>query len=160
MRPLRAVPPCSRRREGRRLRRLCSRPLPEEEAINEAPESDDPTQRADRAAKSARYNSYINKQDLTSLPTGARKELIHCGQYDPTILPTGPHDVIVLGTLTNIQPYLSANRTAIYTEYQLDIEEVFKPAKENLSLVQGRLIIDRHGGVLRMSDGRIIAYQR
>jgi len=135
-----------------------SRPRPEEEAIKEAPESDDPTQRAGRAAKNARYNSYINKQDLTSLPTGARKDLIHCGQYDPTILPTGRHDVIALGTLTSVQPYLSANRTAIYTEYQLDIEEVFKPAQENLSLVQGRLIIDRPGGVLRMSDGRIIAY--
>jgi len=134
-----------------------SRPRPEEEAINEAPESDDPTQRADRAAKNARYNSQLNEQDLTSLPPGMRKDSIFCGQYDPTILPTGRHDVIVLGTLTSIQPYLSANRTAIYTEYQLDIEEVFKPAQENLSLVQGRLIIDRPGGVLRMSNGRIIA---
>src|SRR5215510_7865217 len=133
-------------------------PRPEEDAINEAPESDDPTQRADRAAKNARYNSQINEQDLTSLPPGMRRDIISCGQYDPTILPTGRHDVIVLGTLTSIQPYLSANRTAIYTEYQLDIEEAFKPAQENLSLVQKRLIIDRPGGILRMSDGRIIAY--
>ena len=134
-----------------------SRPRPEEEAINEAPESDDPTQRTDRAAKNARYNSYINKPDLMSLQPGSRRDTIHCGQGDPTILPTGRHDIIVLGTLTNIQPYLSANRTRIYTEYQLDIEEVFKPAQENLSLVQGRLIIDRPGGVLRMSNGGIIA---
>src|SRR5262245_46971811 len=134
-----------------------SRTHPEEEAINEAPESDDPTQRTDRAAKNARYDIQANAQDLTSLPPGVGRSTIFCGQYDPTILPTGNHDVIALGTLTSAQPYLSANRTAIYTEYQLDIEEVFKPEHRDLSLVQGRLIIDRPGGVLRMRSGRIIA---
>ena len=127
------------------------------EAIDEAPESDDPTQRANRALKNARYNiSLGTDMDLTSMPPGQSTHLIGCGPYDPTILPTASHDVIVLGTLINAQPYLSANRSAIYTEYQLDVEEVFKPSQEHLSLEQGRLLIDRSGGVLRMSSGRVI----
>ena len=128
----------------------------EGEAIDEAPESDDPTQRANRAAKNARYDSQVNNRDLSSLPPGQSMHLIGCGPYDPTILPTGSHDVIVLGTLINIQPYLSANRTAIYSEYQLDIEQVFKAPRKDLSIQEGRLLIDRPGGVLRRSDGKII----
>jgi len=125
-------------------------------AIDEAPESDEPTQRANRAAKNARYDSQVNNRDLSSLPPGQSMHVIGCGRYDPTILPTGSHDLIVLGTLINIQPYLSANRTAIYSEYQLDIEQVFKSPPEDLSIEQGRLLIDRPGGVLRMRDGKII----
>ena len=126
-------------------------------ATDEAPESDDPTQRANRALKNARYNNSLGTDlDLTSMPPGQSTHLIGCGPYDPTILPTASHDVIVLGTLINAQPYLSANRTAIYTEYQLDVEEVFKPSQEHLSLEQGRLLIDREGGVLRMNSGRVV----
>jgi hypothetical protein len=126
------------------------------DAIDEVPESDDPTERANRAAKNDRYNSQVNDRDLTTLPPGHSLHSIGCGPYDPTILPTGSHDVIVLGTLINTQSYLSANRTAIYTEYQLDIEEMFKPSQEDLSIVEGRLLIDRPGGVLRMRDGKIV----
>jgi hypothetical protein len=129
----------------------------EAEAIDEASESDDPILRANRAAKKARYDSQVNDRDLTSLPPGQSMHLFLCGQYDPTILPTASHDVIVLGTLLNTQPYLSANRTAIYTEYQLYVEEIFKPSQEDLSLEQGRLVIDRPGGVLRMRSGRVIS---
>ena len=128
----------------------------EGEAIDEAPDSDDSAQRANRAAKNARYNSQVNDRDLTSLPLGQSMHVIGCGPYDPTILPTGSHDVIVLGTLINTQPYLSANRTAIYTEYQIEIEKVFKTPQGDLSLEQGRFVIDRPGGTLRMSGGRII----
>jgi hypothetical protein len=63
----------------------------------------------------------------------------------------------VLGTLIKSQPYLSANRTAIYTEYHLDVEEMLKTSQEDLSIVEGRLVIDRPGGVLRMRDGKLIA---
>lgn len=129
----------------------------EAEAIDVAPESENPTERANRAAKSARYDSQTNDRDLLSMVPDARVDTIGCGHYDPTILPTGSHDVIVLGTLINRQSYLSAKRTAIYTEYQLDIEQVLKTPAEGLSIEQGRLLMDRDGGVLRMSDGRIIA---
>jgi len=129
----------------------------EDEVIDVSAESDDPTERANRAAKNARYESQMNDRDLLSLVPDARVHTSGCGEYDPTILPTGSHDVIVLGTLNNRQSYLSAKRTAIYTEYQLDIERVFKTPPEGLSMEQGRLLIDRDGGVLRMSDGKIIA---
>src|SRR5678815_687954 len=69
------------------------------EAIDEAPESEDPTQRANRAEKNARYDSHGNGRDLTSLQPGESMHTIGCGPYDPTILPTGSHDVIVLSLI-------------------------------------------------------------
>lgn len=126
--------------------------------IDEAPEPDDLAERINRAAKNARYNNQGNGQDLTSLEPGTGVSTIACGGDDPAILPVRGHEVIVLGTLRNAQPYLSADRTAIFTEYRFEIEEVFKPSRENLQLVNGHLLIDRPGGVLRLRSGRIITY--
>lgn len=127
------------------------------ESVDEAPEPEAPILRANRKAKNARYNGQPSMTDLTKLPEGSGVSIIGCGMYDPTIFPTGSHDVVVLGTITSAQPYLSEDGTAIYTEYSLEVEEVLKPSLNRLSLAQGRLIVDRPGGVLRRRNGQVIA---
>jgi hypothetical protein len=129
------------------------------EAVDEAAEIEDPVLRVNREAKNGRYNDPASTRDLTTLPEGSVTFTIACGMYDTTIFLTGSHDVIVLGSTISAQPYLSADRGTIYTEYSLEVEEVLKPSSAKLPLVQGQLIVDRTGGVLRRRNGQVIAAQ-
>jgi hypothetical protein len=129
--------------------------------VDEAPVPADPAERANREAKNARYNSQTSNKDLTAQRYHYME--ISCGFTvsgfgESPLPPNSTQDVIVLGSLVEEQPYLSANRTALYTEYTFEIEENFKPSPYDLSFVEGRLIVDRPGGTLRLQNGKVVSY--
>jgi hypothetical protein len=62
----------------------------------------------------------------------------------------------LVGSVTKVQPYLSVDRTHIYTETTLQVEELFKsPEGFKLSSDQ-TLILDQIGGAMRIRSGRVI----
>jgi hypothetical protein len=61
----------------------------------------------------------------------------------------------LVGRVTKVQPYLSADRTHIYTETTIQIEEVFK-SPEGFSPPDLTLITDQIGGAMKMPSGRVI----
>lgn len=105
-----------------------------------------------RAAKSARYNG--GGCDLT-VP-GRDCFVEHFAPGALALIPLKESEFALLGTAVKVQPYLSADRTHVYTETTIQIEEVFK-SPENFSLAPDRtLITDQFGGEIRMAFDRIV----
>ena len=132
--------------------------LIESRAIDEAPEPLDPVERSAREAKNLRYDE-PDGRDLTTLEPGTCMETIACsGGGLRRALPEGPYGTVVLGTVRAVQPYLSSSRTAIYTEYELEVEEVFRSTGGHVQIFDRTVAVDRMGGVLRRRSGQIISW--
>jgi hypothetical protein len=110
------------------------------------------TENTAREAKSARYNG--GRCDLTV--SGRDCFFEHFAPGALPLIPLKESTFALLGTVAKVQPYLSADRTHIYTETTIQIEEVFK-SPESFSLTPDRaLITDQIGGAIRMASGRVI----
>jgi hypothetical protein len=120
--------------------------------IGEEPVSSQPEERKAREAKSARYNG--GGCDLT-LP----EQECFFESFAPASVPWIPLNestFALLGTATKVQPYLSADRTHIYTETRIQIEEVFKSPKGFKLPSDQTLIVDRFGGSMTTFAGLVI----
>jgi hypothetical protein len=105
-----------------------------------------------RAAKSARFNG--GRCDLT-IP-GRDCFFEHFAPGAIPLIPLEQSDIAVLGRVAKVETYLSADRTHIYTETTIRLEEVFKsPAGFNFA-PDRTIIADQIGGAMRMASGRII----
>ncbi|HTS12760.1 MAG TPA: hypothetical protein VMH00_11635 [Candidatus Limnocylindrales bacterium] len=112
----------------------------------------EPSGKAAREAKSARYDG--GRCDLTVPGRDCFFE-----HFEPGALPLVPlqeSSFALLGTVTKVKPFLSADQTHIYTETTIQVEEVLK-SPEAFSLPSDRdLIVDQIGGSMRMASGRVI----
>lgn len=105
-----------------------------------------------REAKSTRYNG--GGCDLT-VP-GRDCFFEHFAPGPLPLIPLKQSAFALLGRVTKVQPYLSADRTHIYTETTIQIEEVFK-SPEGFSFPSDQtLITDQIGGAMLMASGRVI----
>jgi hypothetical protein len=134
-----------------------AKPSPaDQDAIDEAQQPLDVEQQVSRAAKNRRYNR--GGRDLTTLAeAGLSVSEIGCGTVQP-LLPTAYTPVILIGTVTGAQPYLSEDRSFVYSEYMVQVEAFLKHEGAALPMAGDRLIVDRTGGVLRLRNGQIIRY--
>ena len=65
-------------------------------------------------------------------------------------------DVIVIGTVREVKAYLSEDRTNVYSEVSLSIEEILK-ADPQYGLKTGAVVTsDRSGGAVRFPSGKIV----
>jgi hypothetical protein len=104
---------------------------------------------ATRLAKAKRYDE--GKVDLTTLRPGE----VLIDQYWPRIevMPVSGSASVIVGVVLGLQAYLSNDRSRIYTEITVRIEEVLKSDKGNMI---GTVILDKLGGALHMKEGRIV----
>jgi len=71
-------------------------------------------------------------------------------------LPVPTSDTIVLGAVIKVQPYLSEDGTALYTEFTVSVEEVLKQGN-GLSLKRDSAVtLYRMGGSLRLASGKVL----
>lgn len=71
-------------------------------------------------------------------------------------LPVAQSDSIVLGRITDSKAYLSNDRTNIYSEFSVIIEEVLK-ANPSISVTPGAIITsERRGGAVRFRSGKVL----
>lgn len=63
--------------------------------------------------------------------------------------------VIVVGTVSSRQPYLSLDHSRIFTEFVVDVESLLKTDRE-LDPSTRSVTLDRHGGALRLASGRVV----
>lgn len=124
-----------------------------------AQEATEGEERTKRKAKNKRYErGGPDAKRLVELPpnTGAGR-VEHTSDISP--LPVALSNALVLGTVTKVQPYLTESGTSIYSEFTITIEEVFKN-DEIESLFAGKtIVVDREGGALRLSNGRVVRYE-
>ncbi|GEM_PF-2679123 len=123
--------------------------------VDLAPESADSQERVLRQEKSRRYNR-PGAQKLTELLPGV-EPLPLIGHHRPTEpVPVGDSDMVIVGEVEQLQPYLSSDKSSLYTEFRVRIGEVLKNDLEIPLLAGNVVLLEREGGVLRLPDGRII----
>jgi hypothetical protein len=120
--------------------------IPDEEVVPQ-----DPGERSARLAMNKRFNG--GPRDLTR----SQDHLVE--HYAPRILPVIPtkeSGIIFVGSLLKVQPYLSADRTRIYTELTFRVEDTLKYRPGVPRSTDGMIVIDSIGGVLRLRSGQVI----
>lgn len=123
----------------------------ESDVADERSFSQGPQEREARLAKNKRYNG--GGCDLT------RGQDCFFEIVEPGGLPQIPLEestIAFVGQVLGTQPYLSEDRTHIYTETTFRVEELFKrPA--NFALPSDKaLVVDRIGGAIRKRSGQLV----
>jgi hypothetical protein len=121
-----------------------------------APEEDNPQKRAARESKNRQYN-YVHGEDLNEQREGEVYGRVTEGPGFAAI-PVSDSELIIIGRIAKAQPYLSENRTTIYSEFSVSIEDVFKNETGKLIGPGSFVTADREGGAILMPDGRALRY--
>jgi hypothetical protein len=74
------------------------------------------------------------------------------------LLPIEESSDIVLGKVIKIQPYFSQDKSQIYTEITVSIEEVLKRSP-NLPSESRMLTLTELGGAIKLGSGKVIRYE-
>ena len=115
----------------------------------EAPEPTDPEERARRRKKSARYDkhNFVNPHDGSG--RGTETELVSEWDLGLPAIPSSRSDVIAVGNVTDARAYLSNDKTGIYSEFKVTVEEVLKNSAAAPLLVNDFICVERIGGAVR-----------
>ncbi|HKS27605.1 MAG TPA: hypothetical protein VJS44_07285 [Pyrinomonadaceae bacterium] len=115
-----------------------------------APEPSDNGERARRRARSKKYDKSAweiypaSRNDLT-VRTHSDVELLPA-------LPTVQSSVVIIGTVDKANAYLSDDKTGVYSEFNIRIEEILKTDKASLSSGNSLMAI-REGGQVKFPSG-------
>ena len=83
----------------------------------------------------------------------------HTEQEPPPTLPTEESDLIVTGRVVGVSTHLSNDKSGVYSEYRIKVEEIMKN-RLSVDLAAGRLVtIDRAGGAVRYPHGQTVIYK-
>jgi hypothetical protein len=117
---------------------------------------DDPEARALREAKGKRHQTgfkgFIKDRDTGGFPI--------LGFRYTAPLPALPvsSDVVALGEVVDAHAYLSNDKTGVYSEFTIRVDEVFRD-RGLRPVVPGSLIVaERTGGRVRFPSGRVLLY--
>jgi hypothetical protein len=119
-----------------------------------AAESQMQTQSEVRKARAKRYNAggtaLANERETTTEITGEEETLVPL-----PALPVEQSNVVVAGTITDAKGYLSEDKSGAYSEYSVNVTEVFKGAAK---LTGSQIIAERLGAKVVLPKGRTILY--
>jgi hypothetical protein len=116
-----------------------------------------------RQLRESRYKSAYSeiKDPADSNPTGPAKETIYvikdyADKIDP--LPASRSAAVVIGTVLSGKAYVSKDRTYVYSDFQVRLDEVLKQDPQMNLVVGGRIVASRGGGTIHFPSGRINDY--
>lgn len=75
---------------------------------------------------------------------------------EKSALPVYQSDVIVIGTITDRQAHLSNDKTRVYSEFTVKIEQILKGETNPLIVNQNSISVERFGGAVRLPSGKIL----
>lgn len=112
-------------------------------------ESTDQVKRSRRRKKGTKYDKASNPlSDAYALKT-------HINEGVPlSALPVEVSSVILIGTVTEVEAVLSNDRTGVYTEITIQIEEILKDDSQQLT-PGGSVAVERQGGRVKFPSGHI-----
>lgn len=124
------------------------------------PEPAEPEMRRLRRARNKRNNLSAGPEVKRAvLNDDMEPVLLHSGwshQPDEPAITAGKSDAIVTGTVKEVNAYISIDRTTVYSEVTLNIEEVLK-GSPRYPLASGlTLSAERQGGAVRFPSGKIL----
>lgn len=120
-----------------------------------APDSAAPEERVKRQKRSARYDNsrlVIEPQK----PGGAIVVIDHTIGKMPA-LPVTLSDAIVIGDVTDAQAHLSNDKSGVYTEFSIRVDEILKDTGGSLE-IGGPILAHRIGGRVRFPSGVVQRY--
>lgn len=71
-------------------------------------------------------------------------------------IPAAQSDVVVVGHVLDAQAYLSNDRTSIYSEFEVQLQEVLKDSPSQSFIVGSPVAIQRRGGGVRLPSGKVL----
>lgn len=124
------------------------------DTVAEESEPLNPKDREARRAKNTRYNA--GGRDLTvERPPDSE---IFFEQVWPAVgfIPALESAIVVTGSVVKVQPYLSSDRSRVYTEIMVKVDDFLKRDRNNPFSATHTVVIDRLGGALKLKTGRIV----
>ncbi len=118
-----------------------------------ASESADPEKRAKRQAKGKKYNNkYAPPIDESS------ETIFSSVDWDANLpaLPVAKSQAVIIGEVTDAQAHLSDDKTAVYSEFKIQIDEVLKNDSSNALSPGGSVAVERNGGRVRFPSGHTV----
>ena len=72
--------------------------------------------------------------------------------------PVSLSDYIIIGSITDSKAYLSANKTGIFSEFSIQIQETLKQDSNTPLVIGSSVVAEREGGRVRYPSGHIQRY--
>lgn len=119
-----------------------------------ASEPTDSEKRAQRRLRAKRYN----KKSQGKVQEGASGRVYTRWFESLPALPVTQSDVVVISTVTGAQAYLSNDKTGVYSEFNINVEEALKNDVNSWLAPGVALIAERQGGRVRFPSGDIQLY--
>jgi hypothetical protein len=116
-----------------------------------------------RQLRESRYSgAYPEIRDpADSNPTGPAKQTIYvitdyADKTDP--LPASRSAAVVIGTVLSSKAYVSKDRTYVYSDFQVRVDEVLKQDPQTNLAVGGQMVASRGDGTIHFPSGRVNDY--
>lgn len=119
-----------------------------------APEPTDAQTRAKRRKKGSRYDKQPNAAQLRVKENSTGVINNHWFGGMPA-LPATFSEAVVVGKVEDAQAFLSNDKTGIYSEFALRVEEILKEDGRSPITPGGTIIAGREGGRVKLSSGRL-----
>lgn len=113
-------------------------------------------EKARRIARGKRFDGSLRVAEPH--PEAGAKGILDSWMQTLPALPVDASDAIVIGDITNSQAYLSPDRTGVYTEYTVRVDEVLKQSSATPIVIGGFVDAQREGGRVRFPSGRVQSY--
>jgi hypothetical protein len=125
----------------------------------DSPEPDDPVRPEQRRKRNARHDKdyFVHKDDSSGNTVATTLD----SEWDLGLppLPAAQSDIILVGKVTAGRAHLSNDKTGIYSEFPVTIEEVLKNASSSPLKAGSQVYLERIGGVVRYPNGLKYLYR-
>jgi len=114
----------------------------------------EPTNPAEKIKRKNRNKHYDGRNFVMSNPSNSGSATILDNEvfFDLPALPVGQSDVIVTGDILTSEAHLSNDKTGVYSEFDIQVDEVLKGTLPTLSKTN-LISVSRPGGVVRYPSG-------
>ena len=108
-----------------------------------------------RQARGKRYDA--SPMNVRELPRNIEQlPLINHFWWGLSSIPAEQSDAIIIGEVTEAQAYLSTDKTGVYSEFVITVEQTLKASE---SVIPASIVVERPGGAVRFPSRRIIRYE-
>ncbi len=123
-----------------------------------APQPTDAKMLAKRQARANRYDRH-SSQRIEEAPWISGRIWTTHWYSGLSALPITDSDTVIIGRVTHAEAHLSNDKTSIYSEFNIQLEEVLKDGPNPSISVSGTVSAERLGGAVRFPSGSIQRYE-
>jgi hypothetical protein len=131
----------------------CGTGKAQQQPVPLAPDATDPVQQLLRKNRSQLFSS-PRMRLVEQTPPGSPPNIVFVHKNPMPELPASESDAIVIGEITGAQPYLSADRKMLYTEFTVHVIDLIKSVSEAAADSNDIALVER-GGEAVLADGRV-----